>query len=398
MPHTPQPMNPPESHSGQLRRVGSPLRLSRAAAVGGSIFLAALGVSVPSKPNQAGPLTMGSSQEPYFLASTELDSPGLGPMIGLGVGLAGPPLLGRDGSWWLLGSDGEIGHFRGDDHLIWSISVGSTITGAAVADEQGLLFVPTARDLVYAVEPSGHQRWRFRAPAGISGPLGWMAGQGVVFVGRDRALYWLDQRANLLLRAPLGSRVSVGPAPLGARAVVGTEMGQLIALTRQGKRQSVQIGAPIAAILPTNAGIVALAADKAVGLDAQLNRVWSREHVLGIGVTSSLGQGQRLGSPVVLQASGQMDWLDAAGETVASVTLGRTLPSEPIPVFAATNSCAWISFDSGVLWEVCVNKAVKNIPLARASLTRPIIDLMGARVMVGSAVGGLWSLPLAAGS
>jgi hypothetical protein len=180
--------------------------------------------------------------------------------------------------------------------------------------------------------------------------------------------------------------------------MVGTESGQLVALTRQGRRQTAQIGAPITAILPTSAGILALADGKALGLDAELNLVWSREHVLGIGVTSSLGQGQRLGSPAVLQASGQMDWLNAAGNTIASVTLGPPMPSEPIPEFAATDSCAWISFDSGVLWEVCVNKVVKNIPLARASLTRPIVDVMGARVMVGSAVGGLWSLPLASGA
>ena len=384
MPHTPQPMNPRESHSGQRGRVGLSLRLSHAAAVGASIFLVAMGFSVPSKPNQANPRMMGSSQDFHLSTSTALDSAGPGPMIGLGVGLAGPPLLGRDGSWWLVGSDGEIGHFRGDDHLMWSISVGSTITGAAVADEQGVLFVPTARDLVYAVEPSGHQRWRFRAPAGIIGSLGWVAGQGVVFVGRDRALYWLDQRANLLLRAPLGSRVSAGPAPLGTRAMVGTESGQLVALTRQGRRQTAQIGGPITAILPTNAGILALADGKALGLDAELNTIWSREHVLGIGVTSSLGQGQRLGSPAVLQASGQMEWLNAAGNTIASVTLGPPMPAEPISEFAATDSCAWISFDSGVLWEVCVNKVVKNIPLARASLTRPIVDVMGARVMVGS--------------
>jgi hypothetical protein len=386
-------MNPRALHPGRLLRAARWSR--RAAAIGGSIFVAAIGFSAPSKPNQAPISATSSEKQPCALAESKLDAQQPQPMIGLGIGLAGPPLLSTDGAWWLLGRDGEIGHFRADDHLLWSVSIASTITGAAVSDAQGILYVPTARDLIYALEPSGHQRWRFRAPAGISGPLGLMAGQTIAFTGRDRALYWLDQRANLLLRASVGSRVSAGPVPFGSRAIVGTEAGDLVAMTRQGKRQSIQIGAPITVILPTRSGIVALVGDTAVGLDADLRILWSREKVLGIGVTSALGQAQSLGYPTLLYASGKLDWLDALGRTLATVTLGNSAPMDPMPEFAATDRCAWIACDSGALWEACVDKESKYIPLTRVSLTRPVLDAKGRRVMVGSAVGGLWSVPLA---
>src|SRR5664279_4714948 len=61
------------------------------------------------------------------------------PLVRLEIGLAGPPILGSDGRWWLLGRDGEIAHFRRDDSLAWSISVAATISGAGAADDQGLL-------------------------------------------------------------------------------------------------------------------------------------------------------------------------------------------------------------------------------------------------------------------
>jgi hypothetical protein len=362
--------------------------------MGGSILLAGIGFSVPSKPNPNSLSISSSVPRAQSYPETDVDARRPKLMIGLGIGLAGPPVLGADGGWWLLGSDGEIGHFRADDHLLWSISIGSTITGAAALDEQGILYVPTARDLVYAVEPGGQQRWRFRAAAGITGPLGWVTGQGLVFVGRDRALYWLDQRANLLLRAPLGSRVSAGPVPLGSRSVVGTETGQLVAMTRQGKRQNVELGTSISTILPTRAGLVVLAADTAFGLDADLCIRWSREHVLGLGVTSALGQAQPLGFPALLQASQRVDWLDAHGDTIASVALGSSLPSDPMPEFAATDRCAWIAFDSGVLSEACIDSGARYVPLTGSSLTRPVVDAKGARVIVGSTAGGLWSLPL----
>lgn len=354
-------------------------------------MVASLAVSVPSRPkvvsNAFGSLKAPSASnsgasQPRFL-------------VGLEVGLAGPPIVGSDGGWWLLGTDGEIERFRADDSLLWSISLATTISGPAAADNLGLLFVPTARDLVYALEPSGHPRWRFRAPAGIVGAVSWVPEQGSVFVGRDRAVYWLDRRANLMLRAPVHSRVTAGPTPVGANVVVGTEEGQLLVLTRQGKRHAAQLGGAVAAILTTRDGVIAFAGGKAYGLNAEAQVLWLRGGVLGIGVTAALGNGQRESLAAILLASGQMEWLDFTGKTQALTPLMQTVPSDLVPEFVATERCAWISSDSGLLWVACVGKGARPIALSRAPLTRPIIDIKGARAMVGSVAGGVWSLPLA---
>jgi hypothetical protein len=316
------------------------------------------------------------------------------PLVRLEIGLAGPPVLGSDGRWWLVGRDGEIAHFRRDDSLAWSISVGATISGAGAADDQGLLFVPTARDLVYAVEPTGHQRWRFRAPAGIVGPLAWVPDEGLVLMGRDRALYWLDRRANLMLRAPVGSGVSAGPTALGRKVAVGTESGLLLLTNRKGKRQVAQLGAAVSVIVPWNEGAVALAGAKAHGLNAEAQVLWSREDVLGIGVAAAPGHVGKSGVAVLLLASGRLDWLGPDGKTGASMTLPLPLPIDLVPEFAATANCVWMSFESGELWEACIKTGLRRIPLTRAPLMRPTLDDNRQRVIVGTVAAGVWSLPV----
>ena len=312
----------------------------------------------------------------------------------LEVGLAGPPVVAPDGSWWLLGRDGELEHFRRDDALLWSISLPATITGAAAADELGLLFVPTARDLVFAVEPSGTVRWRFRAPAGIVGPVGWVPGQGLALVGRDRAVYWLDRRANLLLRAPIGARVSAGPAPIGNKIVVGTDAGQLIALTRQGRRQSTQLDGPITAIEPMLNGAIVLCAGKAYGLNHDAQILWTKEGILGIGVTAALGQTLRQNMPAILSTAGKVIWLDGSGQTTASIEPSAKFLGEPLAEFAATDRQAWIVDDSGTLWEASIGGGWRSVQLTQSPLMRPVVDVHGSRVLIGSVGGGGWSVPI----
>lgn len=380
--HTPMPVEP-RYRSGQHRR-RKRLEVHFAIGVRVSIFLAIMAVCAPSRPQES--KTTASLPVSGELRSDRIAS--------LEVGLAGPPIVGADGAWWLLGRDGEVEHFRRDDSLLWSISVAATITGSAAADELGLLFVPTAKDLVYALQPNGQQLWRFRAPAGIVGHLSWVPGQGLVLVGRDRAVYWLNRRANLLLRTPIGSRVSAGPVAMGDKVVVGTDDGRLIALNRQGLRQNSEMGAAILAVVPSKVGVTALAGDRAFGIDREIHGVWSRTGVVGIGVTAALGQARREGLPVVLLDSGQVDWLSVDGNVIASMSGPQNMSEEPVRELAATEHCVWISYGSGVIRSVCIGRGTRLLELARAPLTQPVIDLKNSRVLVGSVVGNLWSLPL----
>lgn len=357
-----------------------------------SAFSTAIAFSVPSKPQPS--QNPASSTPALALTAATTDTlPAQPTLLGsLEVGLAGPPVVAPDGGWWLLGRDGEVERFDRQDSLTWSISLAATITGAAVADDDGILYVPTARDLVFAIEPSGRVRWRFAAPHGIIGPLCWVPGQGLALVGRDRAVYWLDRRANLLLRTAMSSRMSAGPTALGGKVLVGTENGQIVALTRQGRRQSTQLSGSIDAIVTYSAGALVLAGNHAHALTADGQVLWSRDAVLGIGVTAARGQGQRHDSPALLYASGRIDWLDPRGEPTVSAELKPNPSVLPIVEFAAIDQRAWIADESGTLWEASPGGGCRPMRIAKGPLTRPVLDMQSDRVMVGSVGGGVWSV------
>jgi hypothetical protein len=320
----------------------------------------------------------------------------LGPrqLGGLLVGLAGPPVVGADGSWWLVGRDGEVERFRVDDSLVWSISAAAAIVGGSVADDSGALFIPTARDLVLAIEPNGHVRWRFRAPCGIIGSLCLVPGQGLALLGRDHAVYWLDARANLLLRAPMNARITLGPTAFGNKVLVGTEDGKIVTLTRQGKRQSTHLGGAITAASPNSAGAVVLAGGKAYGLDSDAQIVWSRADVVGIGVVTARGHEQPQSVAVVLSAAGQIEWLDRSGNTKATAPVTPALGLAAVAEMAATEQQAWVTDDAGTLREARVDRGCRSTKLANVPLMRPVLNLRALRVIVSSVGGGVWSAPI----
>ncbi len=311
---------------------------------------------------------------------------------GLEVGLAGPPVVGADGGWWLLGRDGEVERFGPDDSLKWSISIAASINGASATDESGrLVYIPTARDLIVALDRDARVHWKYKAPAGVVGDVCWVPKQGLVFIGRDRLLYWLDLRANLVLRAPLKSAVTAGPAPFGNKVIVGTEDGQVLAFSRQGTRQVMALEAPIRAIAPmSQGGALVLAARVAHVLDATLSEQSSIPSALAIGVTASRGHALK-STPLMLTESGELrgvEWAPAA-----------TAPTRDFlfaPALEATSTAAWATDESGALWQARPEPGWERIQLGHAPLLRPVLDINRGRILVGSEGGSVWSVPVQA--
>ena len=358
-----------------------------------AVFLTVLGFSVPSRTQE-----VEAREAPRVAVGANPSGPVSVKLVGsLEVGLSGPPAVSADGGWWLVGRDGEIERFRADDALDWSISIAAAVTGAAVTDELGqLLFVPTARDLVVALDPSARVHWRYRAPAGVTGPMSWVRGQGLAFLGRDRALYWLDGRANLVLRAPLNARVSFGPTAFGNKILLGTEDGQLMAFTRQGKRQSTSLDGPIMAIVAAADGAFVLAGGVAHWFDSSFHSVWSRPNVLGIGGTAARGHASRPFSLVARTAAGELEWLDIGGSVIARASSKLTPGPGCAPELAATSSRAWAVDDAGTIWEARAGSGWTPIGLGSASLFCPVVDPKGNRILVGTVAGSIWSRGLEA--
>ena len=388
-------MPEPQAQCRPRAKARSTFRFGRVA--GAAVFSSLMAVSVPSKPHPNTVPAGGASASAQNAAWTAAAPAQPKLLAKLEVGLAGPPVVSPDGSWWLLGRDGEVERFDRDDTLVWSISLAATITGASVADEQGVLYVPTARDLVFAIEPSGRVRWRFRTAYGIVGSVCWVPGQGLVFIGRDHAVYWLDRRANLMLRAAIDARISAGPTPLGNKVLLGTDDGKIVALSRLGRRQSTQLGGAVTAIVPAAMGALVLAGDRAYAVNADAKVLWSRDAVLGIGVAAARGQGQRRDLPLLLFASGRIDWLDPEGNTLVSAALKPNALTAPGVELAAIDRRAWVASESGALWDASPDAESRSTSIASAPLTRPVLDVQNARILVGSVNGGVWSVAFESG-
>ncbi len=353
----------------------------------GLLLLTKQAASVPHRTDQKPPESSSSSvREP--IANPLL------PVFRLDVGLAGPPVVADDGTWWLSGRDGELARLSPNDTPVWSISLGAAITGDAAIDDHGLLYVPTVPGLICAVEPNATVRWRSRVPWGIDGPLAWVPQQGLVFVARDHCLYWLGQSANILQRIPLRGQRTAGPIRVGRLAAVGSDTGEIFLCSSRGNRLRADLGQRILAISDWTDSVLALAGNRAFTVDGNAEIRWVRNEVAAIGVATGKTASDQKGSAVILGKMGQVDWLDHEGNVTASLDTSPMPADDLVPELVATNRCAWISSNSGAIWQFCMNLGVQKFQLTQLPLMRPVLDVTNGRVLVASTQGELWTLTL----
>jgi|GEM_PF-2662349 len=375
------------------------VRLGRPLVVyAGSVALAALLVAPPTAGG-----SVPQRQELRQESSSSLDKapsssyPRLRPAFALETGLAGPPLVAGDGSWWLTSRDGQLVLLAPHDSLKWSIGLGASIKGGATLGEGGLLFVPTAKNSIIAMEPRGVERWRSGAPWGIDGPLAWVPGQGLVFVSQDRHVHWLDLSARLLQRSKLPAPRSAGPVAAGSSVAVGTEAGQVLVWMGRARRVRVDLPRPVRAIAGTSHhDLLALAGTQAHAIAGSSVR-WQRSDVASIGLAVRSPESPSGSQAVLAYATGDVEWLDAQGNTLAACHAGWSKTVGLVGELAASPECAWISSNAGTLWQCCADGRVSELPLTRASLSRPVLDGAHGRVLVGSSEREVWSIPLLTG-
>jgi hypothetical protein len=319
------------------------------------------------------------------------------PTFALDAGLAGPPLVADDGSWWVPGRDGQLAHLGANDMLQWAIGLGASIRAGATLGEGGLLFVPTAKNSIVAMEPRGTPRWRSRAPWGIDGPLAWVPSQGLAFVSQDQHLQWLGVNARLLQRARLPARRSTGPAALGNSLVIGTESGDLLVWETRNRRVHLDLSRPVRAIIGTSSERFLALAGKDLYAIAASAISWHRADVVAAGVAtiSAPGSGSRAQPFTVLAYSrGSIEWLDEQGRVVGSCRVPWPESADLVPEIAASPQCAWIASNAGSLWQCCHDGRVSELRLTRAALQRPVPDWAHQRLLVGSSEREIWSIPL----
>ena len=357
------------------------------------LSLLAAGLLLLTKPSASVSLRPSQIRPESSSGAAEHVAHPLPPVFRLDVGLAGPPVVAGDGTWWLSGRDGELALLGTNDSPVWSISLGAAITGDVAIDEHGSLYVPTARDLIFAVEPNASVRWRSRVPWGIDGPLAWVPQQGLAFVGRDQFLYWLGHSANLLQRTPIGGRRSAGPIRMGQFAAVGSDTGEFFVGSSRGKRLQVDLGQRIRSISDWSDSALILAGNKGYSVDYRAEVRLIRAEIASIGVASDRESPNAKGQAVML-SKGRLDWFDHQGNVTQSLDTSQVPTDDLVPELAATHQCAWISSNSGTVWQCCTHDGIQAFRLTQLPLMRPVLDLVHGRVLVGSSQGELWSMSI----
>lgn len=345
---------------------------------------------VPQRPNQA--------LNPAVSADAGLDLSPVSRLLALDVGLAGPPIVAADGASWLSGRDGQLVRLAPNGTVQWAVGLGASVNDGAALGEVGLLFISTTKNSIVAVQSDGSERWRSRAPWGIDGPLAWVPGQGLVFTGRDQYLYWLGLNARILRRIRLQARRAAGPVALGQGVAVGLESGDLLVWDSRNRHTHWKFSQPIRTIFGDSPNhVLALAGSEVHSIDASSTTRWSREHVIALGVTSS--DSQPIGSAtqvVTARTSGQIEWLDWQGHLLASVDAPELGATGPVPEIVATRQCAWISSNSGSLWQCCIRDGIRKFHLTHAPLLRPVLDLIHRRLLVASSEREVWAIAVSA--
>jgi len=134
----------------------------------------------------------------------------------------GPPVIGADGSLFVLTADGMLRRFSSSGDLLWDFELQKEPSGSLVKF-QGILLVPTIQSALQVVHSSGNGMWEFTLIPEIRGAPAVRANGDVAFCTEDGHLYLIDEGGNLLWRIPFPSFPSRGP-------VVDLEGNILVAL------------------------------------------------------------------------------------------------------------------------------------------------------------------------
>lgn len=152
------------------------------------------------------------------------------------------PAVGDDGTVYFGSDDGWVRAVAPGGALAWRAPLGGPVRAPLAVGSDGTVFAST-----YGEEPflaaldgaTGREKWRFRTARGEGAFYGIQSGalvdsEGYVyFGGRDRCVYCLSPRGELVWRHETGDQVDAGPV-LGPDGTlyVGSDDGKLYAFRR----------------------------------------------------------------------------------------------------------------------------------------------------------------------
>ena len=148
------------------------------------------------------------------------------------------PLIGADGTVYLLGEDKLVTAVASDGTLKWEFATGSRILARPALGADGSLYVAAEDRSLHGLNPDGSQRFLFRPPSGKfkTSPVLSPDGATVYVASEDRLLYTVDtatgaERWRYTMAGPIKASPTVDPT--GA-VIIGSEGGDLVMLDPLG--------------------------------------------------------------------------------------------------------------------------------------------------------------------
>jgi hypothetical protein len=89
-----------------------------------------------------------------------------------------------------------------------------------------------------------------------------------------------------------------------------------------------------------------------------------------------------------------MQRLTFDGGIVSDTAVPKGNIAAVLPELAAIEDCVWWSFNSGMLGSACGDNSAQGWFLSLTPLFGPAVDPRGARVLVSSVAGEVWSVAL----
>ncbi len=144
------------------------------------------------------------------------------------------PVIGSDGTVYIGSGDDYLYALNPDGSLRWRFKTGDWISSSPVIGADGTVYVGSLDDYLYALNPDGSLKWKFKTGGWINYSSPAIGSDGTVYVGSDdQYLYALNPDGSLKWKLKTGDwhRISSSPA-IGSDGTVyvGSEDGCLYAI------------------------------------------------------------------------------------------------------------------------------------------------------------------------
>jgi hypothetical protein len=304
----------------------------------------------------------------------------------VGSSVYASPAIATDGTAYVGTGDGYVQAVNADGSLRWSYTVEGAVAWSPIVDAADHVIVATAARRLYSILPSGLPAWEVRPPVYVATDLALAAPTSFIFGAIDGSLWAYSIHGTALWHVEIGDALSAPLAVRGSRTAVGTGTGGLWLLDGARKLFAARLDAPLRGMpaILQDGSVVAVAGTALVRLDSHGNVVFRREGIDTFGVGSA--------GLLAVETNGDLVALGEEGTLTGRTPLPAKASAAPVEI---SRDVTCIATETGELLFAGPGASVRRVPIARAALHRPVLDLARGRVVVAAGSGTLAAVEIA---